>query len=134
MASDSRVMMALGEYRFSLPTAAYQDLERTNEWRWASVDRIGARPALQFVGEGTETINMRGVIYPHFVAQNAGLEQLSRMRAEAAKGEALLMVDGAGRVWGEFVITTIREGQRHFWSDGRPRSIDFDISLVAYGG
>lgn len=30
------VMMALGEYRFSLSTAAYNELKRVSEWRWAA--------------------------------------------------------------------------------------------------
>lgn len=127
-------MLALGPYRFSISTAAYQELERNNEWRWQAVDRIGTRPAQQYVGPGSETVNMRGIIYPGFIAQRAGLSQLPAMRAAADLGEPLMMVDGAGRVWGLMCITSIREGQKTFFSDGTPRAIDFDISMVAYGG
>ena len=132
--AESYVMMALGSYRFSLSTAAYTDLERANEWRWPSIDRIGVAPARQYGGPGEETVSMRGAIYPHFIAQRRGLEQVSRMRAEASKGEPLLMVDGTGRVWGEFVITSLRETQTVFFSDGAPRKIEFDMTLAAYGG
>lgn len=127
----SFVMMALGDFRFGLDTAAYQDLSRTNSWRWPSVERIGARPALQFVGPGEESISMSGQIYPHF---RGGLGQISAMRAEADKGEPLLLVDGTGQVWGKYVITDIREGQKVFFSNGAPRVQDFDITLQAYGG
>jgi len=124
-------MMALGAYRFSLPTAAYDDLARTSSWRWPSIDRAGVRPALQYVGPGEDTISMRGVIYPHF---RGGLGQVAMMRAEAALGEPLLLVDGTGRVWGDWCITEVREGLSTFFSDGTPRKIDFDLSLSMYGG
>lgn len=128
--ADSMVMMALGDYRFSLNAAAYQELTRTNSWRWPTVDRIGARPASQFVGPGEDSIQMTGCIYPHF---KGGLGQLDAMRAEADKGEPLILVDGTGKNWGKYVITDIREGQTTFFSNGAPRRQDFDITLQAYG-
>lgn len=130
-ADNSVVMMRLGDYKFSLNTAAYQELRRRNSWRWPTVDRIGARPASQFVGPGEDCVTMSGVIYPHF---RGGLGQLGDMRAEADKGAPLLLVDGTGQVWGKYVITDIEEGQTVFFSNGAPRSQTFDISLQAYGG
>lgn len=128
--ANSLVMMALGDYRFSLNTAAYQDLRRRNSWRWPTVDRIGARPASQFVGPGEDCVTMSGVIYPHF---KGGLGQLAAMRTEADKGEPLMLVDGTGQVWGKYVITDLEEGQAVFFSNGAPRSQTFDITLQAYG-
>lgn len=127
---NSFVMMALGDFRFGIDTAAYQDLSRTNSWRWATVDRVGARPATQFVGPGEDSVNMSGKVYPHF---RGGLGQLAAMRALADKGEPQMMVDGTGQVWGKYVITDIREGQSTFFSNGAPRCQDFDITLQAYG-
>jgi hypothetical protein len=127
------VMMALGAFRFSISSAAYQALERQTEYRWAQVERIGRKPAQQFVGEGADTIRLSGTIFPGFIAQRAGLEQLPAMRAQAGLGVPLLLVSGAGRVLGEFCITSVNETQTVFFSDGTPRRIDFDLSLVAYG-
>ncbi|TAN71131.1 MAG: phage tail protein, partial [Magnetospirillum sp.] len=98
----TEVMMALGGYRFSLSTAAYQDLDRTNEYRWAAQERMGRRSARQFTGPGDETIALSGVILPHY---RGGLGQLDAMRAEAGKGKPLMLVDGLGRVWGKYCIT-----------------------------
>lgn len=128
--SDSFVMMALGEYRFSLATAAYQSLDRSSDWRWESVDRIGARPAKQYLGPGEDTVNMRGTIYPHF---RGGLGQVEAMRTEANKGEPYLLVDGTGKVWGNYCITNVSETQETFFSNGIPRKIDFTIALAMYG-
>lgn len=44
--ADSFVMMSVGPFRFSINTAAYDELERSSSWRVASIDRLGARPAL----------------------------------------------------------------------------------------
>ncbi len=125
----SLTMMALGDYRFALSTAAYQTLERETAWRWPTVDRIGQNPAPQFVGKGEDTVRLAGVIYPHFAG---GLEQVDAMRAEADKGLPLRMVCGRGKPWGYWAITNIREGQRVFWSNGAPRAQDFEISLLFY--
>lgn len=129
--ANSIVMLALGDFRFSLNTAAFQELSRSNSWRWPAVDRIGARPASQFVGPGEDCIRINGQIYPHF---RGGIGQIDAMRAEADKGEPLLLVDGTGRVWGKYVITDISETQAVFFSNGAPRRQDFDITLQAYGG
>lgn len=124
-------MMALGAFRFSLSTAAYQTLERTSSWRWESVDRIGVRPARQYVGPGDDNVSMDGTIYPSFAG---GLGQVEAMRAEANRGVYLLLVDGTGRVWGDFCITEVSETHTVFFSNGQPRKIDFRLSLASYGG
>ena len=50
------VMLKLGEFTFGVDTAAYQQLTRVSEYRWASQERIGQGPALQSVGLGSDTI------------------------------------------------------------------------------
>lgn len=127
---DSLVMMALGDYRFGISTAAYQSLERDTAWRWPTIDPVGARPRPQFVGKGEDTLRLAGIVYPHF--SGAGLGQIDAMRVEADKGEPLLMVCGRGKVWGRWSITSLREGQRTFWSNGAPRAQDFELGLLFY--
>lgn len=130
MSDNSLNMLALGtEFFFSLDTAAFQELERTSSWRWPAIDRVGARPVPQYVGPGEDTVTMRGTIYPHF---RGGLGQVAAMRALAGTGRPFLVVDGSGRVWGQYVITDIREGQTVFFSNGKPRKIDFDLTLKMY--
>lgn len=128
---QSTIMMALSTYRFCLTTAAYDELSRSHEWRWPEVERIGARPARQFVGPGPETLNLKGTIYPSFAG---GLGQVDFMRAEADKGVPLTLVDGQGKVWGDYCVLSIKETQTTLFSDGTPRKIDFEISLGESGG
>lgn len=122
--------MALGSYRFSLSTAAYQKLERTASYRWQAQGRAGRKPAQQYLGPDAEEIELDGTIYPHF---KGGLGQIPAMKAEAKKGEPLILVDGRGKVWGEWCIKQIVEGQSEFLVNGVPRKIDFKLSLVEYG-
>lgn len=129
MTSD--VMMALGAYRFAVPTAAYSEFKRVVDYRWQQQDRIGRKPAMQYVGPGTEELTFTGTIYPHF---NGGLKQVDSMRAEAAKGEPLLLVDGLGFVLGDFVITRIEENMTDLRRSGIAEKIEFNLSLKFYGG
>ena len=123
-------MMALGEYRFSVSTAAYQEFTHSAEFRWASQERLGRLPARQYLGPGEETISLRGTLHPHF---RGGLGQMDRMRAEAARGEPLEMSEGTGRIWGKWVITRVEETRRVFDADGAPRRIEFRLALARYG-
>lgn len=126
----TEVMMALGEYRFGLSTAAFADLQRTSEYRWAKQERMGRKPARQYTGPDGDTISLSGVIYPHY---RGGLGQINAMRAQAGKGKPLLLVDGLGRVWGKFCLVKVQEGQTRFLSNGVPLKMDFNLSLEEYG-
>ena len=124
------IMMALGEFRFALDTAAYDQLRRSDSYRWQGQDRLGRRPAQQFTGHGPSTVELEGTIYPAF---RGGLGQITAMREAADAGTPLEMVDGTGRVWGLWCILDLRETQAVFLADGVPRKLEFSIKLVAYG-
>lgn len=124
------MMLALGPYRFSLNTSAYQSLKRSSEYRWPSIERIGKEPLLQAIGPGCDRIDLDGVIYPHF---RGGLGQINAMRDSAQKQEPFLLINGQGNVLGRFVITQIEESQNTFLADGAPRKIEFRLSLERYG-
>ena len=121
--------MALGAFRFSLSTAAYQSFRHRVEHRWVRNDVVGGPPRHQYLGSGEQTIILQGVIYPH---HKGGLHQMALMQAQAALGVPLYMVDGTGRVWGQWVINEVEEIRRVFEADGVPRRIDFTIKLLRY--
>lgn len=126
----SLVMMALGAFRFGVNRANYQQFTRAAEWRWQAQDRVGRRPALQFLGPGSDEIMLEGVIYPHF---KGGLRQVELMRLVAGQGQPLILVDGLGWVWDRWAITGVEERKSLFMSDGAPRKIEFTMQLMAYG-
>jgi len=126
----TEVMMMLGGYRFSLSTAAYQQLQRTTEFRWPAQERLGRLPARQFTGAGNDSIELEGSIYPEF---KGGLNQVLKMRETAGDGKPLRLVDGHGKNWGLWCIERVEETRQEFFGNGAPRRIDFRLSLGAYG-
>lgn len=124
------VLIGLGPYRFSTTALNIQELQRSWEYRWEAVNRVGARPAMQFLGPGEESVRLHGVIFPHFFG---GFGQLEQMRADAAKGKKYGVVSGFGRYYGKWCIRTIDDDQTLFFADGAPRKVEFDIELVHYG-
>ena len=127
---SERTLLALGEFRFEIATAAYQTLSLNQSWRWPGQARINRDPALQFVGRDTGEIALDGNIYPSF---KGGLGQVEAMRRMADLGKPLLLVDGLGRIWGKWVITEIGDTRTVFSADGQPRQIKFNLSLKFYG-
>ncbi|WP_321392861.1 phage tail protein [Emcibacter sp.] len=130
MTTTSGSMMALGEFRFSVNTAAFQELRRVSQYNWQSQNVVGSNPVLQFTGAGEQTITLPGVIYPEY---KGGLGQLDTMRALAGKGEPLIMMDGLGRNMGKWVIVTVEETQTRFIESGIPLKQQFTLSLKYYG-
>lgn len=127
----ARVMMRLGLFKFSLGTAAYQELSRSTAYRWARQERIGANDAMQFTGLGPETVTLRGAIFPLF---NGSAGDVGKLRLQASIGIPLPMIDGTGRVWGLWCIEQVNERQSVFFDNGGARKIEFDLSLSRYDG
>lgn len=126
----SKVMLQLGQYVFSLDTAAYQRLKRSYPYSWQSQERIRRMPAQQYMGPGAQKITLNGTIYALF---KGGLGQIDAMKKEANQGKPLLLVDGTGTVWGSWCIQEITETQAVFHHDGTPMKIGFNLQLIAYG-
>ena len=121
------MLMSLGLFPFSLPTLAHDDLSRRTAWLHATASRIGARDATQYVGPGEETVSIGGTAHAELTDGRACLDQLRDM---AGTGQAWPLVDGAGTVFGAFVIQTLDEKHKALFPDGTPRAIDFSIELL----
>ena len=73
------MLMALGQFIFSLPTLAYDNLKRSTAWRHPGHSRVGARSAHQFLGPGDESIHLSGVLIPTLIGRVASLDELREM-------------------------------------------------------
>ncbi|AZF57432.1 MULTISPECIES: phage tail protein [Pseudomonas] len=120
------MMLSLGMFVFSLSTLAYQELQRQTNWRHASNSRVGAAPALQFVGRGDDTITLPGIILPELAGSVLSLDALRLM---ANTGKAWPMVEGTGRIYGLWVIESLSETKTVFFRDGTPKRIEFTLTL-----
>lgn len=127
----SLVMLGLGSFRFGVNRSAYQSMQRQAGWRWATLPRIGRTPASQYLGPDSQTITLKGVIYPHF---KGGLRQVELMRAQAGLGVPMMLVDGLGFILDRWCIVSVEEGKSVFLRDGAPRQIDFSMQLRSHGG
>lgn len=121
--------MILGDFMFSLNSAAYQEFQRQNEYRWESQPVQGAHEVLQYCGPGQETITLPGVIFPTY---RGGTGQLDKVRALAAKGKPQMLITATGNMLGEYVIVSVQENQKTFAALGIPLKIEFQIELRSY--
>ena len=125
----SSILMGLGVFRFAMTQGAYETFTRTASYRWGKLDRIGADPDLQYMGPETGEIKIEGTIFPHF---RGGLTQIARMRSAAESAQPMMMVDGVGAVWKQWIIIRVEERQTFFLMDGLPRKIEFALELQRY--
>lgn len=121
------MLMSLDQFVFSLSTLAYSELQRQTAWKHRTSSRVGARDARQFVGPGDDAISLQGILAPELTGTLASLDEL---RAMADAGDAYVMVDGAGKVYGVYVIESINENQSFPNQDGTPRRVEFTIALM----
>ncbi|RRJ96870.1 phage tail protein [Opitutaceae bacterium TAV4] len=126
----SAPILALGTFTFSTSTAAFDTLQRSTAWEWAEQKRVGAYPLMQYTGAEVETITLPGTVFP--LHAGAGLGQLDKLRALAAKGEPQSLADGRGRSLGRWVIRSITEDQSNHLPGGAPRKQAFSITIARY--
>lgn len=123
------IMLQLGDYPFGIDTAAYQQLSRATRYSWVAQPRVGTHDALQFTGYGEDAITLTGRIYPGW---RGGADQIRDMRAQAAQGLPLLLVDGNGFVRGRWVILSIEEQADTYARAGVPRRQQFTLQMRLY--
>jgi phage protein U len=117
-------------YYFNLDTAAFDELTRSTEFRWASQERLSRRPAQQAVGMGEEKLTLKGSIYPGF---KGGLKQLDTLRSIGARLQPLTLTTGYGEVIGTWCLKNINEEQNVLMHGGIPRKQGFTLEFVRYG-
>ncbi|HDR9048596.1 TPA: phage tail protein [Burkholderia vietnamiensis] len=121
------MMMSLDQFVFSLATAPYRELQRQRSWKHRTSSRIGARDASQFTGAGDDTITLNGMVAPdNDIGSIASIDELARM---GDVGDAYVLVDGIGNVYGAYVIESLNETQTYHTQEGIPRKIEFNLTL-----
>lgn len=117
-------------YYFNLDTAAFDELRRSTEFRWASQERLSRRPAQQAVGMGEEKITLKGAIFPGF---KGGIKQLETLRSLGAQLKPLTLTTGYGDVLGTWCLKNVEEEQSALLQGGIPRKQAFTLEFVRYG-
>ena len=121
------MMMSLDQFVFSLATAPYKALQRQRSWKHRTSARVGARDASQFTGAGDDTITLNGMVAPdNGIGEIASLDKLATM---GDAGDAYVLVDGVGNVYGAFIIEGLNETATYHTREGIPRKIEFSLTL-----
>lgn len=123
------MLLSLGDFRFSVDTAAYDDLGLEAEYPWAKVERLGNTPQLQAVGKEHRTISLKGVIYTTY---RGGTAQPEALRAMAGKMQPLELVTGDGKAWGKWCVTKVGGSDSNFFEDGVPQKQTFNVELERF--
>lgn len=119
-------LMSLGMFVFELRSVTFDQIQQQLSWRHASSSRVGQRPALQFVGQDTETVTIPGTLYPELTG---GEYDLARLRELGDAGEAYALIDGTGLLYGMFVLTDLQITRSVLFADGAARKIEFSLTL-----
>lgn len=120
------MMMTLGWFVFMRSTVAPQSQQDEWVWRHPGNNRVGARPAYQFLGPDDETSTLSGVLLPELTGGPVSLDMLRQM---GDSGEAFPLIQGDGVMRGSFVIEGISTTRSEFFDDGAARQIEFTIKL-----
>jgi phage protein U len=120
-------MMSLDQFVFSLATAPYRELQRQRSWKHRTSSRVGARDASQFTGAGDDIITLQGMVAPdNGIGTRASIDMLAAM---GDIGDAYVLVDGIGNVYGAFIIDGLTETATYHTREGVPRKVEFSLTL-----
>lgn len=118
-----------GDITFSVGTIAPTETQQSDEWEWTEMDRIGDEGLRQFTGRATRSMSMSGVVFPAGpIAVGGG--HLEAIKSQADRGTPQLLLDGAGRNLGRWVLLSCREtGSQWISGCSAPRRQAFELQF-----
>lgn len=122
----AQALLSLGLFVFELPSLVHQAMDTTTQARFAEGERFGQMGSLQYCGPGGQDITLSGVTAYGLMDDAAAFEQLKEMQAT---GQAWPLIDSAGDVLGQFVITSISQRGGMIGAAGQPRRTDWTLEL-----
>ncbi len=123
-------LLALGPHIFEIAPLNYQKLQKKSAFRHAEMARLAREPARQFVGPGSATVSISGLMFPDSLG---GYEEYRAVERTARTGRPLMMVGGTGLVFGRVVILSVSETHQVIGARGAPAKLEFSIEVASYG-
>lgn len=121
-------MMQIGLVQFKPRGPSYENLKNAAKFMWPSQGRFGRRDALQFTGEGEETVEVTGTIYTDYFDGFGAIKKFKRMARVPQ-----MVVSGAGDVFGLWSIVDVSNVQTFADKAGKPAKVEFTLTLMRYG-
>ena len=120
------MLMSLGPVRFEIYPFNATDYGHEHESSFVEKPVLGARPPLEWVGEGSERWSITARIFPH---RFGGLGDLKTLYQARAAGRPLYLMRGDGAQMGWVVVDKVTERSSYLDAKGIGRVIDVDITL-----
>ena len=130
------MLMQLDDFQFSIGTAAYTELHRQSQARWASIPLLGGGEVLQALGRAHDTIILSGTAHPQVAAQVGGLVgtvAIDSLRDLLDRLRPLLLQSADGNSFGYWVILDLENRDSRYLVGGVPRQQVFRLTLKYYG-
>lgn len=118
--SNNEVMLALGEFQFSIDTAQYQTLSTSYAWRWQKKDRVGKKPARQFHGPDASSKNLSIVIYPQSKADLLLIQKIADLGDSGLPQRLVGGTPTGGADLGLWVLEKLDTSEEYFMTNGVP--------------
>jgi uncharacterized protein len=120
------MLMSLGPIKFEVYPFNATEYGHDHESTFAEKPVLGARPPLEWVGEGTESWSIKAKIFPH---KFGGLGDLKKLYQARAAGRPLYLMRGDGSQMGWVVIDKVSERSSYLDAQGIGKVIEVDISV-----
>ena len=125
------MLMMLGPVRFEVTPFNATDYDHGHETGFAEKPVLGARPPLEWVGEGPETWTIKARIFPK---RFGGMGDLKRLYQARASGLPQYLMRGDGALMGWVAILNIAERSTYLDQAGVGQIIDVDITVRRCAG
>ena len=120
------MMMIYGMMPFVRETLPYSELQQNVSYRWPVTNRVGLRPAAQFIGVGDEKITLTGELRPGITG---GVTSVLAFKMLADEGRAWPLISGNGIIYGMYVVESYVATHSELYADGGARKIKFTLNL-----
>ena len=140
-------LMMWGGFVFQLSTMAYSKLTIQDSWNWVAQARFGKEDKLQYTGKKRPTIKFDCEIYAHFINQSlltiemkkhglineVAIDPVETLRLQANTRTPLMLVTGAGKVMGFWVLTDLTQTIDSFKPNSTPKHQIVSMTMQFYG-
>lgn len=118
----------LGSIEFE-PLTSFESFSRTDATTYAQHDLVTVKPRLQAVGNDLEEISIAVKFRAEF---KNPVKAILELKAAKDSFEVLPLVNGAGRYFGDYVITSMTEAHNQCFQDGELIEASVNLTLKEY--
>lgn len=120
------MLLQLGAVQFNVLPFNTNEMSHSARGDYAEHQVVGAKPPLEWVGEGSEEWSIAGEVFPK---RFGGLTELEALQAMRRSGQPQFMLRGDGTPMGWVAILEVQERSSMLARDGVGRVVRFDVKV-----